>query len=175
MQNVSYYRVLTDVDNNFTAGDIPIQVNCTGYSHYNGEVWGRSVRQDYYLLYLWGGSVRVDKPADGQIMQPGDLILFGPGVPFDYCKLPGKDMEYYWAHFTGSHAAGLMKQCGLPAGRVVSPGIHLELCEAFRSLFAAFLTRDCLFEAESAQRLCGLLIQFSRFLCGRSEEAARTP
>ncbi len=174
MQNVSYYRVLTDVDNNFSAGDIPIQVNCTGYSHYTGEVWGRSTRRDYYLLYLWRGSVQVDKPARGRLMQPGDLIVFGPGQPFDYVKRPGRDMEYYWVHFTGSQAAGLLRLCGVPVGRVVSPGVHLELCESFRGLFAAFLTRDALFEAEAAQRLCGLLIQLGRTLTGRRDEAART-
>ena len=51
MQNVSYYRVLTDVDNNFLSEEVPIQVNCTGYSRYSGEVWGRTVRRDYYLFY----------------------------------------------------------------------------------------------------------------------------
>lgn len=174
MQNVSYYRVLTDVDNNFSADDVPIQVNCAGYSHYTGEVWGRSVRRDYYLFYLWGGGVRVDKPANGQLMQPGDMIVFGPDVPFDYIKLPERDMEYYWVHFTGGRAAGLLRRCGIPLGQVISPGIHLELCESFRGIFTAFLTRDALFEAETAQRLCGLLIQLGRTLSGRTEDAAQT-
>lgn len=174
MQNVSYYRVLTDVDNNFLSEEVPIQVNCTGYSRYSGEVWGRTVRRDYYLFYLWGGGVRVDKPAEGQVMRPGDMIVFGPDRPFDYIKQPNRDMEYYWVHFTGYHAGRMLKECGIPVNQIVSPGIHLELCEGFRSLFSAFLTRDSLFEIETAQRLCAILVQLGRALSGHSEDAAPT-
>lgn len=174
MKNVSYYRVLTDVDNNFYTDKAPIQVNCTGYSRYAGEVWGRSVRQDYYMIYLWGGGVRVDRPAVDRVMQPGDMIIFGPNTPFDYSKLPDRDMEYYWAHFTGSGIAGLLARCGIPVNRVVAPGIHLELCEDFRALFAAFLTRDALFEYEADQKLWGLLIRMGRLLSGTASEAGQT-
>lgn len=170
MKNVSYYRVLTDVDNNFAVEDVPIQVNCTGYSRYAGEVWGRSVRQDYYMIYLWGGGIRVDRPAGGRSMQPGDLIVFGPGTPFDYSKLPGRDMEYYWVHFTGGQVGGLLEKCGISVNRIITPGIHLELCEDFRALFSAFLTRDALFEYEADQKLWGLLIRMGRLLAGQADD-----
>lgn len=173
MANKSYYRVLTDSDNDFEVADSPFVVNCTGYHSFSEEVRAASLRRDYYLLYLVRGSVEIQRPHTDRLMRSGELFLFPPGEPFTYYKPAGEPFEYYWMHFSGSYAATLLQKCGITPGRILTPGNHEGICEAFRSLFRAFLRRDAFFTLEAAAKGEALLVRTGRYLSGQSTDAPR--
>ena len=56
MKNVRYYSDLNDVDNNFADSSVFLRVNCAGRAVYPGSQ-GRSVRRDYYLIWLIKGEM----------------------------------------------------------------------------------------------------------------------
>lgn len=173
MENKSYYRILSDIDNDFAVTDSPFVVNCTGYHCFSEEVRVASLRRDYYLLYLVRGSLEIQRPHTGRLMRAGELFVFPPEEPFAYAKPEGEPFEYYWMHFSGSHAAELLQKCSITPGRIVTPGNHEGLCEAFRSLFRAFLRRDTFFTLEAAAKGQILLVRTGRYLSGPSTDAPR--
>lgn len=164
MNNLSYYRILTDTDNNFANDNTFLQVNCAGHSYFKHEVRGASIRSDYYLMYLFDGNVKISQPLTGTPLLSGDMIVFPAGEAFNYFKPAGEMMEYYWVHFTGAGAAGLLNSCGIEVGKILTPGNHETICEKFRRLFNVFLSRDKFFEIEAGEKLTSLLITFGKLL-----------
>ena len=79
MKNVRYYSDLNDVDNNFADSSVFLRVNCAGRAVYPGSQ-GRSVRRDYYLIWLIKGEIVIRSPAVDRSMQPGDLMIFEAGT-----------------------------------------------------------------------------------------------
>lgn len=173
MANKSYYRVLSDTDNNFAVLDSPFVVNCTGYHCFFEEVRVASLRRDYYLFYLVRGSLEIRRPHTSRLMRAGELFVFPPDEPFAYFSPGGEPLEYYWMHFSGGYAAALLQSCGITPGRILTPGNHEGLCEAFRSLFRAFLRRDAFFVLEAAAKGEALLVRTGRYLSGQSTDAPR--
>ncbi|MDF2543152.1 MAG: transcriptional regulator, AraC family [Herbinix sp.] len=167
MINKSYYRILTDTDNNFTTDQTFIRVNCTGHSFYSEEVRASTSRHDYYLIYLYQGELTVNQPAQTRRLLPGDMILFQPECNFDYVKPAGIDMEYYWVHFTGYGTTELLNQCDIETNRILTPGKHECICDKFLHLFESFLTRDKFLDVEAAQRLGALIISIGKYISGQ--------
>ncbi len=176
MINRSFYRVLTDIHNNFAVMDQPLVVNCTGHTFYIEEVTARSCRRDYYLIYLLNGSVTVTKPQVGRALRSGDLIVFSPGTPFCYFKPEGVEMEYYWVHFTGYLAPELLSQCGIPVNQIVTPGCDERVGACFDKLFDVFLTRSDRFGVQMLHGLSGILLELGRCLAegGSAGERVRS-
>lgn len=164
MQPRSYYRIITDPQNNFSSETTDIQVNCTGYSVYQEQdhVYANSIRQDYYLMFLVEGTISVAQPALSRPLKSGDLIIFAPNHPFAYTKQLGEKMIYYWVHFTGKDAAMLLSRCQLPTNTILTPNYRQSVQELFLQLFDAFSTRDHLFDLHAAHILSLLLIIFGR-------------
>ncbi len=164
MQPRSYYRIITDPQNNFSSETADLQVNCTGYSVYQEQdtVYANSVRQDYYFMFLIEGTVSITQPTVSRPLKPGDFIIFAPNTPFEYTKQLGKKMVYYWVHFTGKEAASLLSRCQLPTNTILTPNYQPSIQEQFRQLFASFSTRDHLFDLHAADILSLLLITFGR-------------
>lgn len=167
MVNKSYYRILTDTDNNFASDQTFLRVNCAGHSFYTDEIRASTSRHDYYLLYLYNGMLQVNEPALERQMVPGDLILFQPECGFDYFKPKGIEMEYYWAHFTGYGTSEILSLCGIETNRILTPGNHECICEDFRNLFHSFLSRDRFLDVEAAQRLGFLLVNIGKCISGQ--------
>ena len=166
MQPRSYYRIITDPQNNFVSMSADIQVNCTGYSVYQEQdtVYANSIRQDYYLLFLMEGTVSVVQPTLFRSLKPGDFIIFSPNTPFEYVKKLGEKMVYYWVHFTGKNTAFLLSQCQLSTNTILTPAYRNNIQDLFLRLFDAFSTRDHLFDLHAANILSLLLITFGRYI-----------
>lgn len=175
MQPRSYYRIITDPQNNFSSETADLQVNCAGYSVYQEQdtVYANSVRQDYYFMFLIEGTVSVQQPAISHPLKPGDLILFAPNHPFEYTKQLGEKMIYYWVHFTGKDAVPLLSRCQLPTNTILTPDYRPSVQELFLQLFDAFSTRDHLFDLHAAHILSLLLITFGRHTAFPSGSEAR--
>ncbi len=169
MKTGAFYRVLTDVDNNFLVEDVPLMVNCAGLSHYPDELHAAGVRHDYYVMYLWQGDVQIFAPDIKEPFQAGDLIVFSPETSFVYYKPPKMEMRYFWVHFSGSFAEEFLNRCGIRTNTVIPIGNHEHLCEDFNRLFESFLNRDAFFELEGVRCLTSLLMDFGRCIAGQKK------
>lgn len=161
MRNVRYYSDLSDVDNNFSDSGVYLRVNCAGRAVYPGSL-GRSVRRDYYLIWLIRGQIVIRSPAVDRSMQPGDLMIFQAGTPFDYTGIAAGELIYYWVHFTGYAAGELIGSCCLRVNTVERVGLSEEISGIFTGLFDAFTRLDGLTELDKSQNLMRLLVALGR-------------
>lgn len=151
MNSVSFYRP-EEPENNVCRMDVPLRVNCCGiaalqkpFTTANGQG-----RRDYYFLYMAEGTLLFGEK--GHALQAGDAVIIPPETPYRYSLEQG-EMAYYWVHFTGALAEALLKECGLPAGKIVHPGVDAAACEQLRQLHRAFMRRGAGFEAACAGHL----------------------
>lgn len=166
MKNKFFYRVVTDPDNNFADKKSYLTINCTGHSFYKGEINAKSIRHDYYLMYLVNGTVRVNEPSPERAFNAGDIIIFEPENHYSYFKADGVDMEYYWIHFTGCGVSEVLKKCGLALNTIIHVGIQETICEDFRRLFNIFTEKNRFFEIESANTISQLLLDAAKHMSG---------
>jgi AraC-like DNA-binding protein len=162
MVSRSYYRIITDADNNFKSDKTFLHVNCTGQHFFTKEVKAYTSRHDYYLIYLCNGTIYLNRPIKSQ-MSPGDVIIFQPECKFDYFKPQGIDMEYYWVHFTGYGVSEFLQQCEIETNKIVTIGYQQGICDGFSKMFDTFLLRNKLFDIESAHNLSSILINISKY------------
>lgn len=161
MQTVYYYSDLSDVDNNFADSSVYLRVNCTGRAVYGGSL-GRSVRKDFYLIYLVKGEIVIRAPVVERRMRSGDLMIFAAGTPFDYTGIAAGELIYYWAHFTGYAAGQLIQNCGIRVNTVEKVGLSEEIPGIFSELFGAFTRLDGFTELDKFRVLMQLLIALGR-------------
>lgn len=163
----SYYRDPSVIDNNFRNETVPLQLNCTGHQSYRGKYTASAQRQDYYLFFLAEGEITVLSPVSGQTtMTVGSLIVFEKDRPFSYAALNGSHNTHYFAHFTGSYAGELLRQCGIPLNTVCSTEDAGRIAAGFEQLFLPFQRRDKWFDPDCSARLTSLLVEIGRMLSG---------
>lgn len=164
MKSVSFYRIVTHSTNNFESLSQPITVNCTGYSAFGkgDNVRVNTLRKDFYLMFLDKGDYQVVCPTTERNMKPGDMIIFSPNTTFIYSKPQNNEMAYYWVHFTGSECLELLKKCGIETNRILTVKNSEPIKKYFKLLHDTFLTRDDLFDTDSANTLSLLLINIGR-------------
>ena len=162
MKSVSYYSEFLP-DNNVHRTDRYLAVNCTGHAVYPYSPSARTVRNDYYLIYLTDGEIRFDKPRHERTMQAGELIILRAHSPFDYTAL-SPSVDYYWVHFSGREAESILAGARLAVDRITPVGIHDRLSEDFFSLFLTFSNQTLLAEELRAQALLALLLDFAAAL-----------
>lgn len=145
----------------------PLVVNCTGAVAEEVPFSNRSVRKDYYYLYILEGQLL----AGNQHLTPGDVILFEPGYRYQYESVG--PTTYLWVHFTG-YEARLLAQKAVPAlNKRCRIGIHEEITSCFEAIFREFLLHD---EPSGEMSVCLLrqiLLWTKRF--GPKEEKKNVP
>lgn len=170
----SFYRVLSDIDNNFRVDDRFLLVNCTGHYCFSDSVGGHSTRNDYYLFYITNGEVKVNSPDISKPMKPGDLIIFAPDKEFDYIKVSDEDLIYYWVHFSGHSAAEILKQSNINTNQVYSVGISETISSDFNNLFNVFLNKDSFFDLDCAQKLYSILLSIGKCISNIDSGSKKT-
>ena len=155
MRTQTYFHTDVEQDADVRNDTAALQVNCCGVvadQVFNSQ----RVRRDFYLMYALKGEI-VTK---NFTLFPGDLVIFEPGYTYGYQSK--ETASYFWVHFTGAEAAGLIRQAGLElnAGRTI--GLHEELNDCFRKLFREFIIHD-----EAADRISNCLLQEILALSGR--------
>lgn len=116
----------------FACSDQPLQVNSCGY--YDGVVPSFTVRRpqgrrDYSFSYQHSGRSYVDCGSKVYTMHPGDILLYAPEMPQIYWYNKTDYVRNFWVHFTGSQAAALLKELGIPCGIPHSMGCVPEIGE----------------------------------------------
>ena len=169
------YRNPSVMDNDFAAEDVSLQVNCTGHTRYERAYTIHSVRSDYYLLLLRAGTRFIDSPVNGgKSIRESGFIIFDKDLPFAYHGEIG--MEYRWVHFGGRDVPDILSSCSIVPGTVYPIGENTQLDLQFDVLFDAFFLRDTLFDTDTAQKLCAILVTLGREITrGTADENVPSP
>lgn len=146
----AYYRIPTVKDNDFCVTDSPLAINCAGYSQYNCTVYGKSLRKDYYCIYLTNGKIKIDYPIS-KTMYAGDLVIFSSGIHYDYTGL--KPFAYHWIHFTGSYAEKLITSHNIKINEVMHIGISQEALISMQKIMNEFKHRNLFWESNAVSEL----------------------
>ena len=149
--------------------DRPLILNCTGTYNTKACVntYNRIGRDDYYLLYIVSGKLKVATDEGEIVSEKGDLWIFPPHTLYKYSHADGDELEYMFVHFTGSEVESTLAECSLklhPQVNRVSDdgGIYLR----FREIFDAFTHRDHLRDRELSALLERLILTLGRSIKG---------
>ena len=128
--------------------ELPIVVNCAGtvsidecFTTYNSEG-----REDYYLMYIEEGRLRVEVDGEVKTVGAGDVVIFPPKYKYRYSLTRG-NVGYYFIHFSGSYAEDFLAKLGmedLPC--TFSAGHSSTVADGFSALFDAYSCEGGLFE-----------------------------
>lgn len=139
----------------------PLLVNCAGNiaTALPFTTDNTAGREDYYLLYMAAGTMRLRLPDGEHTLTTGDTVLFPPHFPYHYVYEGGTPLSYLWVHFTGSYAATLLSSLGFaPLPCLHGTGQNDRIVSVFRSIFAAFEEKSRLQKHELAVALEQLLV-----------------
>ena len=131
-------------------------------------------RLDYYLMYIAEGELAVKFPCGDITLTAGSLLLIPPRTPYKYALKEGK-LNYLWAHFTGSHAESILRDCGFklyPEYNILKP--DNSILTRFRNLFDAFSKNDRFRDRELSLLFERLLISIARRLDSMENEIPRS-
>lgn len=93
-------------------------------------------REDYYLLYLVKGELRVRLDEKIWHAHSGDVVLFPPKYRYRYDYDGVDPLEYFFVHFTGSYVEQLLRDCGFsPLPYVSHTAPNHVISETFHKLF----------------------------------------
>lgn len=174
--NADYAAVGGLNDYSIESYDYPISVNCAGnfVTDFPFTSDNPGGRKDYYLLYVVRGTMRVFATGMPEcIAESGSVFIFPPHTHYTYTYEGGDTLDYLWAHFTGSFAEGLIKECALtPLPYFAKSEDGGRVSEGFRRLFEAFELKKPLYERRAALCLEEILIDLS---ANASEEISPCP
>ena len=120
MSTRSYYAVpilqeLSILSGDRVSGAAPLVVNCAGTfeTAFPFQTDNPSGRQDYYLMYLVRGSLRVRLAKEEMHAGVGTLLLFPPHYHYHYTYTADEPLHYLWVHFSGSHVEHYLRTLAL--------------------------------------------------------------
>lgn len=168
----SYYLSLEVEGNNVWRTDRSLIINCTGmcvlpqFFHSYTQLG----REDYYLQYLVKGDMTVWIDGRQERMRPGQAVIYYPHTAYRYAMYGKEEVQYYWAHFTGTEAARLLENCRIHNHCLMNIGSSPSIVTDFEAIFHDFILRDHCFEVSCAARLTAICVEISRRLEARQNE-----
>jgi len=167
-----------DCQNDVERKQIYLCVNCAGFCDLPGSFQRVQPggRNDYYMMYLTGGTLSVATGDSGEtvVLTPGHLFIIPPHTFFRYEPIGTDPIQYLWVHFTGYGAANLLTDCSLPLRMPCNIGFPYEAEEKFHALFKAFLCRDSCMDTATVSRLMDICVLFGRSLRMKKENTSST-
>ena len=139
----------------------PLAVNCAGnlVTALPFATDNAAGREDFYLLYVASGTMRLWLPEGERVADAGSVVLCPPKSPYRYAYEGGAPLSYFWVHFTGSYARQFLREIALsPLPHLSTVGRDDHVVSAFHSLFGAFEAKSHLQEHELAAALQSLLL-----------------
>ena len=170
MKNLSYYSFKdTESDglnlNSRASDERPLMINCAGTISLSSPftTYNPTGRQDYYLMYVAEGRLRLGEDMAGQTVGAGSAVIFPPEYKYTYSFSGDGTISYYFVHFTGSHTKAVMESVGIGELPCVLEAKNMEeICAMFGRLFASFGYDKQFFELSSASELGGILSAIAR-------------
>lgn len=158
-KNESYYRSQNADYDNRREDERELLVNCCGFSTYGFPIRVLSTRRDYYLIYVTEGALKVTRPYN-VTLNAGDIIIFSPDIEFEYAS---RKFAYYWVHFSGRAANGILRDSYLRTNIKMRAGKSTECEKMLRRMFYEFGYRSPMWERSAAVELEHFLL-----LCGKA-------
>lgn len=164
--NRSYYRILDDSGSRDLGGYKDLAVRCCGESVIRKD-FHRNYRpnNDYELIYLLGGGIRVTLDDKEFEMNKGDFICRSPDSVFSITTLePMKEwVRYYWIHFDSREAAEpLLDGVGIELDVPYTASGSDGLMEEYENLFSEFRTRGRCFPLAASVSVTRIILMLSR-------------
>ena len=145
MRTQTYFHTKLESDANRKNDTVPFQVNCVGAVSQEEPFSNRSVRKDYYYIYVLQGKMILKE----EVLCPGDVIIFEPGYPYQY-ESEG-NTSYVWVHYTGYEAGAFTRQVFPKVNEKQHIGFQKELAACFQRLYREFMIHD---EMEAQLSVC---------------------
>lgn len=152
--------------NNIEKNAAYLTVNCAGCTilpepFHRVQPGGRN---DYYLMYLFSGtlSVTAGETAKTITLLPGYLFVIPPHTYFQYYNAGSTPIQYLWIHFTGYGAATLLSDCSIPMLTPCNVGFPENTEEKFQALFRTFLMGEPILDIAATSRLMDICVLFGR-------------
>ncbi len=143
----------------------PLTVNCIGVSNYfvPFKTHNDIGRKDYYLLYLYKGSLKLSVGSDITSISEGTLVIIPPNTPYTYSHEDNKELTYYWFHFTGSHATKKLTEFQLTPPLIKEAPKAAQMIEKqLLKMMDIYLKNDRYRDAELACRMDEILLQLAK-------------
>lgn len=134
----------------------PLMINCTGLMTLSHRFtsYNERGREDYYLMYVVEGALTVGTPCGDRRAEVGDFVLFPPHYPYKYTFSGEGSISYYFVHFTGSYAQGLLDALSLaPLPYIGRAGFSESVSRTISSIFDLYAREDPLREVKSSALL----------------------
>lgn len=156
MRTQTYFHTRYESEANQQNKSVPLQVNCAGAVSEERTFSNRSVRRDYYYLYVLEGRMKM---ADCSL-EAGEVMIIEPGHHYAY-QSEGYT-TYLWVHFTGFEAGELARLAvGQPNVKKYI-GVQEGIKDCFQKLFHEFIIHD-----EATEQLSVCMLKEILLLTGR--------
>ena len=169
MKNLYYYTRGSFKDNYEDLG-IPVHINGVGYYNRRGGTSARLRQNKYWRLQIMDQAP--GNCSDPEVMTPGQFVLREAESAY-YFTEGAMVTGYYWAHFTGSWIAEIVRGCQLTPGKIYSLNeTQMRIIRReFDALFREFILRQSGYEEMTAALFTGIIILLGRFVQEDTPEA----
>jgi len=163
MTDIQYYTIHEENDN-LCIMDKPLCLNVVGRCNYKHKNTGghRNGRNDFYLMYLCRGKLKIHHAKSKCILKAGQVIIFPPRTPVLYTNISDDKIDYRWIHFTGNQAEKLLETAQLPLSTPINVSVDEKITNEFQSLFNEYVDSDFLFEASSMAKFINIISLLGR-------------
>lgn len=179
MNNLSYYALPAEAPLDIQAGsrrtdEAPLVVNCAGNfeTRFAFQTDNTVGREDYYLMLILNGALRVARGEDEVLSPSGTLLMFPPHYHYRYAYDGNEPLRYLWVHFSGSHVEDYLARFGLaelPLRQICS--VTGEALSIFEDMFSEFRVGGALRDAALGCHLERLLLALAMDDHTRQESA----
>lgn len=160
MKTQTYYTAPNEPSANICDDSKEIVINCVGAvdrNHYST----RSVRKDYYMMYVIKGSQPISFDSKTFVIADGDFLILEPNTQYSYSAKDAA-VNYLWLHFTGYRAQQKLLAAGLKTNTIMHCGHSVRIIELWERMCHEFTIHDKHFENMSNAIFTQILTAFSR-------------
>lgn len=150
--------------NNRRSAGVPLLVNAAAHTLTDTRAVNinRRGRVDYYMLYVFSGSLKVKNGHVSRDISENELIIIPPETPY-FIETDALPMGYLCVHFTGGEVESKLKKYSIDVFPSVNSLSYTNNMQGrFKALFEAFAKNDELREFDLALLLERLFIEASR-------------
>ena len=147
----------------------PFVVNCAGVTATADEYRTTNLtgRDDWYLLYVISGTLRVRSDGDDLVCTDGSFIIIPPGTPYSYYHDLREQIECFWIHFSGSDVEKAIGQYAFALFPQVNEIVHDMVVNArYSNIFNAFAQNDKFRDRELSILFDRLLLSLAKRISG---------
>jgi AraC family transcriptional regulator, arabinose operon regulatory protein len=163
MHGYSGYINEDDIYHGYRESILPYFINCCGYIKIGDiDVYLKRTRVDCYLIYLINGTGHYKLNHSTTAVDAGSVIIYRPDQDQDYFYKSLEKAEFYWIHFTGTHAESLLDDLNFTNGSVYQVGMHTEFIALFENIIHELQIKKANYHQLCISYLLQLLSSFSR-------------